>query len=449
MFLLKKVFQLRDKANPDLEKPFLDHLEDLRVMVTRVVVTLLISMIVCFSFQDELMAILQKPVNEVWHVHAKSLLPEKITPENWEEAKKIERAAIGLSPENADYLVTHYDPEVRQRVQMVSLLRALAVLPKEKRSAFLEHCKAEKPVTDTLAVLLEKGASPDIDPRGNVQMMSTLKPTEGFMLSMKLAFFAGIIVAFPLLLMFILQFVLPGLHSHEKKVLWPALAIGFGLFLFGVAFAYFFVLPRALVFFHEWSLKLGVSNDWRIGEYITFATQFTLLFGLSFELPVVVMVLVKIGLLTYESMSRTRAYAILAIVVAAAIITPTPDAFTLCLMAAPMIVLYEACIWLAWFDARKLRREEEAEERERMERLLTDHHDEPKGPQEEDGGEDEDRGEPWDPSSSEEGWKAGQEAEPPPEEGDKPAEEVKPASEESDTPPDSIPEEEKRRMLDP
>ena len=428
MFLLKKVFQLRDKANPDLEKPFLEHLEDLRVMVTRIVITLLISMIACFAFQDDLMAILQKPVNQVWQVHAKSLLPEGITPEGWEQAKKIERAATGLSPENADYLVAQYKPETRQLVEMVKLLRALAVLPEESRPAFLEHSKAGKPVTDTLAVLLERGANPEIDSRGNVQMMSTLKPTEGFMLSMKLAFFAGIIVAFPLLLLFILQFVLPGLHQHEKKVMWPALAIGFGLFLAGVGFAYFFVLPRALVFFHEWSLKLGVSNDWRIGEYITFATQFTLLFGLSFELPVVVMVLVKIGLLGYEAMSRTRSYAILAIVVVAAIITPTPDAFTLSLMAAPMILLYEGCIWLAWLDARKQRRAEEAEERERMERLLTDRRDDPEG------GEEEDRGDHWDPSSSEEGWKAGQETETP--------------AEESDAPPESIPGEEKRRMSD-
>ncbi|MCW1924182.1 twin-arginine translocase subunit TatC [Luteolibacter arcticus] len=436
MFLLKKVFQLRDKANPDNEKPFLDHLEDLRVMVTRIVITLLISMIVCFSFQDDLMAILKKPVEQVWLTHAKGILPEEIKPDEWEQAKKIERAAIGLSPESGEYLLSQFDAKTQRLVQMVRMLRAMAVLPVEKRPAFLEFSKADPVVTQALAVMLEKGASPDIDPRGNVQMMSTLKPTEGFMLSMKLAFFAGIIVAFPLLLMFILQFVLPGLHSHEKRVMWPALAIGFGLFLFGVAFAYFFVLPRALVFFHEWSLKLGVSNDWRIGEYITFATQFTLLFGLSFELPVVVMVLVKIGLLGYESMSRTRAYAILAIVVVAAIITPTPDAFTLCLMAAPMILLYEGCIWLAWLDARKLRRAEEAEERERMERLLT-------GRDEPEGGEEEDRGEPWDPSSSEEGWKAGQEGET---SAEGPAE--KPTEDESDDPPESIPDEEKRRMSD-
>jgi hypothetical protein len=137
-----------------------------------------------------------------------------------------------------------------------------------------------------------------------------------------------------------------------------------------VLFAYYVVLPRALEFFYEWSGNLGVSNDWRIGEYISFATQFTLLFGLSFELPVVVMVLVKLGILSYESMSKTRTYAVLAIFVTAAVLTPTPDAFTLVLMALPMLILYEVCIWLAWLDRRKNRIAEETEAREREERSL-------------------------------------------------------------------------------
>jgi hypothetical protein len=115
---------------------------------------------------------------------------------------------------------------------------------------------------------------------------------------------------------------------------------------------------------------MGISNDWRIGEYISFATQFTLLFGLSFELPVVVMVMVKLGLLSYETMARTRSYAIVAIFIAAAILTPTPDALTLCLMAFPMIFLYEMCIWFAYFDQKKTDQREEREAKERMEYLL-------------------------------------------------------------------------------
>lgn len=423
MLLLKKVFQLRDKANPEHEKPFLDHLEDLRVMITRIVVTLAISMIACFAFQDDLMAILRKPVNEVWLVHEQGLLPDRIDAKDWEAAKRIERAAAGLDDPLAATFLARFDPPTRELVGTIRLLRAVAVLPEDQRAGFLTAAGGpESPLAARVTAMLEKGASPEIDLRGNLQMMSTLRPTEGFMLSMKLAFFAGIIVSFPLLLLFILQFVLPGLHQHEKRVMWPALAIGFGLFLFGVCFAYFFVLPRALEFFHEWNLKLGVANDWRIGDYITFATQFTLLFGLSFELPVVVMVFVKLGLLSYESMSRTRSYAILAIVVVAAIITPTPDALTLCLMALPMILLYEGCIWLAWFDSRKQRREEEAEERQRMERLLM-------APDEAESGEEPDHGDPWDPSASEEAWKEGTP-------GD-------------DCPPASIPEEEKRRTTDP
>lgn len=403
MYLLKKVFQLRDKANPELEKPFLDHLEDLRVMVTRIAITLLISMVTCFAFKDTLMAVILKPVEEVWLTHAKNTLPQEITPESWEAAKKIERAYAGLTGDNSDFLLSLYDDETRRLVEMVRLLRALAVLPEGKRAEFLDHTNPEPSVAAALASMLEHGANPDIDSRGNIQMMSALKVTEGFMLSMKLAFFAGIVVSFPLLLYFILQFVVPGLHESERKILWPALGVGFGLFLGGVFFAYFQVLPRALVFFHQWSLDLGISNDWRIGDYATFATQFTLLFGLSFELPVVVMALVKLGLLTYESMSRTRSYAILAITVVAAVITPTPDAFTLGLMAVPMVLLYEICIWLAWFDARKQAKREAADERERMERLLLDR-------DEAESGEEEDRSDDWDPSAYEEGWRAGRES---------------------------------------
>ena len=445
MFLLKKVFQLRDKANPDSEKPFLEHLEDLRTMITRVVITLLISMLVCFSFQDQLMAIIRKPVNEVMSIHESKMLPSDVERESWDQARKIEHAIAGLDSSNAEYVLAQFDANTRKLVDAVRLLRAAAVLPEAKRAEFLQQAKVDHPMAELVTTLLANGAQPDIDARGNLQMMTVLTPTEPFMLSMKLAFFAGIVLAFPLLLLFILQFVLPGLHSHEKKVLWPALAIGFGLFLIGVFFAYLAVLPRALTFFFEWGLSMGVSNDWRIGEYVTFATQFTLLFGLAFELPVVVMVMVKLGLLTYESMSRTRSYAILAIVVAAAIITPTPDAFTMSLMAVPMILLYEICIWLAWWDARKQRQAEEAEERERMERLLTDRRDDEKSePTEEpEGGEEEDRGDHWDPSSSEEGWKAGHDAETPSAEGSTSPTESDSPTEKHDTSPDSPSDEEK------
>ena len=379
MYLLKKVFELREKAHSDHEKPFLEHLEDLRVMITRVVITLVISMALCFTFQSELMEVLRAPAEKVLMVKQQETMPNAkahpgiIVPtvEIWNEAKDIERIATGLDEEQR--VIFYRDlgkPDMEFHARSVTLLRAAKALPEDKRKAFVEQTSGEKKMVSQLLALLDSDPDVDASAGSNIRMMSALKPTETFMLSMKLAFFAGMVLAFPLLLLFILQFVLPGLHETERKILWPAMAIGFGLFLSGVLFAYFFVLPRALLFFYEWSGDLGVSNDWRIGEYITFATQFTLLFGLSFELPVVVMVLVKLGLLTYDTMARTRSYAIVAIFIAAAVITPTPDIMTLCLMALPMLFLYEICIWLAWLDRKKARQQEAEEEEELRQRRL-------------------------------------------------------------------------------
>ena len=376
MYLLKKFFQLREKAHPDHEKPFLEHLEDLRICVSRIAITLLIAFILCFAFHEHLFKVMQRPIDRVWETQIRETLPTRpdeaprpVSAEIWENAKIIERAAAALSEsERASFFESLGDAEMVFHARMIALTRAVRELPEAARVGFIEALDLDEEAAKQLASLVKKSPNPNIESRGNIRMMSALKPTETFMLSVKLSFFAAIVISFPLLLMFILQFVLPGLHKNERRVLWPAMAVGFGLFLTGALFAYFVVLPLALDFFQGWGDNMGVANDWRIGEYITFATQFTLLFGLSFELPVVVMAMVKIGLLTYTMMSNTRSYAILAIFIAAAIITPTPDALTLSLMAVPMILLYEICIWLAWFDERKQQRKEEQEARERAER---------------------------------------------------------------------------------
>ncbi len=376
MYLLKKVFQLRDHVNPDQEKPFLDHLEDLRVVVFKVAVTLIISMCVCFAFQDELMQILRRPIDEVMIMKIEGQLegsPVEVDAKAWEDAKQAERATAALLPaERESFFQSLSNPGLEYHMRVVALERAALALPEAKRDAFLASATPDAKMREQVKFLIERKAHPDTL-GSQKKMMSALTPTETFMLSMKLAFFAGIVVAFPLLLMFILQFILPGLHNHERKVLWPALAIGFGLFLTGVAFAYLIVLPRALEFFYSYGETLGVSNEWRIGEYISFATTFTLLFGLSFELPVVVMVVVKLGLLSYSTMKKTRSYAIVGVTVLAAVLTPTPDVITLSLMAVPMYFLYEICIWLAYFSEKADKKKEDAEARERMERLLRDY----------------------------------------------------------------------------
>ena len=344
-------------------------------MIIRVVVTLIIAMIACFAFNNRIMGFFRRPVEQVLLTEMAATLPDRaprpLTTDLWKEAIKVEHSTAELNLEQREvYYRFLKDDNVVFHAKSVSLLRAAMSLPEEQRENFVTSLNEPTELKDQVKSLIKSKPNTESQQHGNLNMMSALKPTEGFMLSMKLSFVAGIVVSFPLLLLFILQFILPGLHSHEKRVLWPAMAIGFGLFLAGSSFAYYLILPRTLLFFYQWSGDMGISNDWRIGEYISFATQFTLLFGVSFELPVVVMVFVKLGLLSYETMAKTRSYAIVAIFVAAAVLTPTPDIPTMLLMASPMLVLYEICIWLAYFDQKKNRVREEQEARENMERLL-------------------------------------------------------------------------------
>ncbi len=358
MYILKKLFKLRDQGDKstDTDKPFLEHLEDLRDVVVKVVITLVIATIGCYVFRSSLMDVLRKPIEEVWTQAQETKLPEAISPSIWEQAKTAADATRTFTPQQQEAFYTQFEDEkLRDYAQTATYYRAaLLIKDTKKRDDFIANFpETDEDTKKLLNLLIEKQPSAALNAKGDVVYMRSLKPTETFMLAIKLSLFAGVIISFPLLLYFILQFILPGLKDNERKALWPAMLIGFGLFLIGVLFCYFVVLPKALDFFYSYSAGLGVENEWRIGDYITFTTQFTLIFGLAFELPVVVMTLVKLGLLSYQTMSNTRSYAVLTIFVVGAIITPTGDALTLSLLALPMYILYEGCIWLAYFNNKK------------------------------------------------------------------------------------------------
>jgi sec-independent protein translocase protein TatC len=181
--------------------------------------------------------------------------------------------------------------------------------------------------------------------------MGTLKAlgiTDSIVISFHLAFYAGIVLSFPLLLYFLAEFVLPALTAVEKRFLLPAIFASFALFLLGVFVCYFWLLPKTILFFFRDTESLGWEPSWTVQQYYSFVTRFTIGFGLAFELPVVVLALVRFGLLTYKFMARTRPYAIVLIFILATIITPTPDILTLIAMGLPMYLLYESCILIAW-----------------------------------------------------------------------------------------------------
>jgi sec-independent protein translocase protein TatC len=191
----------------------------------------------------------------------------------------------------------------------------------------------------------------DIDPQ--IGALRALGVTDSITISFRLAFYAGIVLSFPLLVYFLAEFVLPALTAIEKRLVFPAILVSFGLFLTGVLACYYWLLPKTILFFFHDTSSLGWTPAWTVQEYYSFVTRFTIGFGLAFELPVVVLALVRFGFVTYPFMARTRPYAIVLIFVLATIITPTPDVLTLIAMSLPMCLLYESCIWIAWFVQRK------------------------------------------------------------------------------------------------
>jgi sec-independent protein translocase protein TatC len=193
-----------------------------------------------------------------------------------------------------------------------------------------------------------------IDP--NRTSLTNFGVADPLTIAIELSFYAGLVMAFPFLVLFLAEFVLPALTQKERRMLYPAAAVSFGLFLTGVFFAYYCVLPPALDYFFNYSKSLNWRPQWSVREYFSFTTQFVVSFGLAFELPLAVLLLVKLDILSCEVLQKTRAFAVVIILFLAAVITPTTDMVTMILMAGPMYLLYEACILIAWLMERKARR---------------------------------------------------------------------------------------------
>jgi sec-independent protein translocase protein TatC len=170
-----------------------------------------------------------------------------------------------------------------------------------------------------------------------------LAVTEAFWVQMKVALIAGMFIASPAILWQVWAFVAPGLYHNEKKYAAPFVIIGSLMFIAGGAFSLFVVTPYAINFMLSFA-RPGLQPMISIGSYIDFLLKFTLAFGLVFELPLGLTLAARMGVVTPKMLARNRKYAILGAFVAAAVLTPTPDAFNQCLMAGPLILLYEVGI---------------------------------------------------------------------------------------------------------
>lgn len=170
-------------------------------------------------------------------------------------------------------------------------------------------------------------------------------PAEAFFTYMKVSFVAGIFLTSPYIFYQLWQFVAPGLYEHERKLLIPIAVLSAVFFTSGACFGYFIVFPVGFEFFASYSSETIVFMP-KLDEYLSFCLKLLFAFGLIFEMPLFVLFLARLGIVTAAGMRRVRKWAILGNFVVAAILTP-PDVVSQCLMAAPLLILYEVSVIVA------------------------------------------------------------------------------------------------------
>lgn len=176
--------------------------------------------------------------------------------------------------------------------------------------------------------------------------LTTFSPAEPFMTSLKIWVVVGIMLAAPFLIWQMWAYLGPAFTSTEKRYFYPVVIATTALFLGGVVFGYLVVLPKGLQFLLGFgSGNFNIQN--RASDYFTFVALFVLAFGAVFEMPVVLVLLAKVGVLDDKFLRKNRRYAVVINAVVAAVITPSQDAFSMLAMFIPLVILYEISIPLA------------------------------------------------------------------------------------------------------
>ena len=313
-------------------KSFLEHLEDLRWVLIKSVAALGVAMLLCLIAGNHVMGILKWPLQRAWLPHA------------------------GTNQVVSVYFGTNH----LQNFTLTSALEQSLALGTNRYVA-LEI----EPLTIGTNQVLSWRVNPD--PRAaesarhiNVDLIN-LSPAGGFIVAFQVAVYGGLVLASPFIFYFVISFVFPALKMREQKYVSRGLFVGAGLFLTGVSFCYFLLMPVALAASQLYSQWLGLGAfQWRAEEYISFVCKFMLGMGLGFEMPVVILTLVKIGVLNYAILSRARRYMILINMILGAVLT-TPEVLTQVIMFVPLQVLYEISVWITWYWERQERKREQQE----------------------------------------------------------------------------------------
>lgn len=188
------------------------------------------------------------------------------------------------------------------------------------------------------------------------QLIYTSLP-EAFLTYLKVSFFAGLLLATPVILYQIWKFVMPGLYENERRYVVPFVFIATVFFFTGSSFAFYVVFPLGFQFFLGFSTE-NISALPSMKDYLSLCMKLLFAFGITFELPVIMFFLAKMGIINHQMLRKQRKYAILIVFILAALLTP-PDVVSQVLLAIPLLALYEISIWVTYFVHKKKQERQE------------------------------------------------------------------------------------------
>jgi sec-independent protein translocase protein TatC len=315
-------------------KSFLEHLEDLRWVLIKSSVTIFIAMLLCLISGNYVVGIIKRPLEKA-------------------QVRYPSDDYVAVLMFGTNRLATYHLDKSQQDALQLTTNHFTAIyadlLPATNGTNFEIRLRLDNtPDAERLAKQVK------VD-------LSTLSPAGGFFVAFQVAIYGGIALSSPFIFYFVAQFVFPALKMKEKRYVYRGLGFSVPLFVVGACFCYFVLMPVALSASQLYSNWLGFSATmWRAEEYISFVCKFILGMGLGFEMPVVILVLVKIGILDYQMLSKGRRYMIVINLILGALLT-TPEVLTQILMAVPLQLLYEITVWIAWYWERQEKKREAVE----------------------------------------------------------------------------------------
>tara|TARA_Y200000002_G_C22652115_1_gene651846 strand:+ start:184 stop:1119 length:936 start_codon:yes stop_codon:yes gene_type:complete len=292
------------------ELPFLEHLDAFRSALIRMVASLLIGMLICLPFADNLIRLLRAPA----------------------------------------------EPYIEK-------LNSVLLAEEGVRVSFSE-ASFKRSISDSGDVQVEAEV---IVPEGQLKTglirLQFSEPASALKMWLLVSFFGGLLISLPFLIFFLGLFILPGIRDIEQRLIRRISLFSGALFLLGVYMGYEITLPLALDLMLKIGGQLGGESIWFYSKYITFSLQLLLAFGLAFQLPVVILILGKMGLVGSIQLREKRRHVMVGLLILAMLLTP-PDLLTQLLLAAPLILLYEFCIWFLHLTGNRKGKIKEIEESE-------------------------------------------------------------------------------------